>query len=63
MSIMLTYENFIKLYIIAVYFIPFKSLRSVWFFFLEINNFIQQGSIKLISDSKDIYNVIEEFYF
>ncbi len=32
-------------------------------FFLEMNNFIQQGSIKLISDSKDIYNVIEEFYF
>ncbi len=32
-------------------------------FFIIINNYIHQRSIKLMSDSKYIYNVIEEFYF
>ncbi len=32
--------------------------------FKEMNTFIQQGRIKLIKrDSKDIYNVIKDFYF
>ncbi len=35
-----------------------------FFFFLEINTFIQQGCIKLIkSDITDIYNVTKDLYF
>ncbi len=41
-----------------------KIVITRLYFFEEINTFIQQGWIKLInSDSKDIYNVIKDFYF
>ncbi len=44
-------------YTITNYFIFKKNLE-------EINDFIQQGCIKLIkSDSKDIYNVTKDCYF
>ncbi len=45
------------------------KLRSANYFILkkfleEINDFIQQGCIKLIkSDSKDMYNVTKDCYF
>ncbi len=43
--------------------VKLQSLESVRLYFL-INTFIQQGHVILIySDSKDIYNVTQDFYF
>ncbi len=40
------------------------GVRKRFFFLKEINTFIHQGCIQLIeSDSKNIYNVTNYFYF
>jgi len=46
--------------------LPSNSLESIQFFFFQeiINIFIQQGCMELFKiDSKDMYNVIKDFYF
>ncbi len=43
-------------------YMPVYTLPSLFFFFKEINTFIQQGCIKLKSHSKYIYNVIKGLY-